>query len=131
MATEANHFTFEGNEISGSLDTSTITGGTQASIRVDGTDVNDVTIERTSRGFEVSGIVSQIPDDRTISVTVFVPAVNIDQNRAAIFAGVALVTTARQSFGGPGLVVGAIHSYDVRPVAGQASTVQSLTAGNC
>jgi hypothetical protein len=126
VTSEANHYSISGVGIRGTVDTSSFTGKPAASLEVDGTSVDDPTLNETERGLEVSGIVSAIPDDRTEYVTVFVPRVGVDDGSATTWTGVALVTTALQSFGGPSLISGARHDYVVRPVGGTAERVEFL-----
>jgi hypothetical protein len=125
MATAANHYVLDGIGILGTIDTTSFGGGPLVSLEVDGIKVQDAELEQTARGFEVSGIVSAVPDDRTVSVTVLVPAVNISASESVTFSGLAVVTTALQSFA-PGLLTGALHEYAARPVAGTAQVVESL-----
>ena len=44
------------------------------------------------------------------------------------FAGFAALTRALTSFGGPRLVAGALHLYELRPVAGLSATPSSPNA---
>jgi hypothetical protein len=130
MATsEANHYVLEGGGVTGTVDTTSFGGAPQLNVEVDGTSLQDPTLEETARGLEVTGVLSVIPDDRTVSATVFLPRVNIGDAPSVAFSGIALVTTALQSFGGPNLVSGAVHSYAVRPVAGTAQSVEFLAGG--
>jgi hypothetical protein len=126
MATtlEANHYTLTGIGIRGSVDTSSITGRPLASVEVDGVEVPSPVVDVTERGIEVAGVVSAVPDDRTVSVLLFLPRLNLEHCESATWSGVALLTTSLQSIGGPQLVRGATHDYAVRPLAGTAEAVQ-------
>jgi hypothetical protein len=126
VTSEANHYSISGVGIRGAVDTSSISGKPVASLEIDGTSVPDLTLDDTERGLEVSGVVSAIPDDRTEYVTVFLPRVGVEDNSAATWTGLALVTTALQSLGGLRLVGGARHEYAVRPVGGTAERVEFL-----
>ena len=126
VRSEASHYSISGVGIHGTVDTSSITGKPVASLEVDGTSVPELTLNETERGLEVSGIVSAIPDDRTEYVTVFLPRVGVEDNSAMPWTGLALVTTALQSLGGPRLIGGARHDYAVRPVGGTAESVEFL-----
>jgi hypothetical protein len=126
VTSDANHYSISGVGILGTVDTSSITGKPVASLEVDGTSVPDLTLNETERGLEVSGIVSAIPDDRTEHVTVFLPGVGVEGNSAMTWTGIALVTTALQSLGGPSRIGGARHDYAVRPVGGTAERVEFL-----
>ena len=130
MATsEANHYVLEGGGVTGTVDTTSFGGPPQLNVEVDGTVLQGPTLEQTARGLEVTGVVSAIPDDRTVSATIFLPRVNIGEEPSVAFSGIALVTTALQSFGGPNLLTGPVHSYAVRPVAGTAQSVDFLVGG--
>jgi hypothetical protein len=130
MATsEANHYVLEGGGVTGTVDTTSFGGGPQLDVAVDGTALQGPTLEETPRGLEVTGVLSAIPDDRTISATLFLPRVNVGEDPSVAFSGIALVTTALQSFGGPNLLSGAVHSYAVRPVAGTAQAVEFVAGG--
>jgi hypothetical protein len=122
---EANHFVFEGKGVSGSVDTTSITGQPIASVTVDGVEGSDAVIETWRLGLTATMHLDGSPDLFTRSVTVVVPQVNVDGTDGEAFEGLAIVVRRRTSIGGPGLVQGAIETYDVRTVNGTASSVRS------
>jgi hypothetical protein len=126
ITAEANHYSISGIGIHGAVDTSSISGEPVASLEVDGTPVPHLSFNDTERGLEVSGVVSAVPDNKTEYVTVFLPRVGVEDNAAVTWTGLALITTALQSFAGPSLIGGARHDYAVRPVGGTAEKVDFL-----
>ena len=121
--TAAQHYTFTGKGLSGVLDLSDISGRPSASLLVDGHKVEPA-IEEKGAGIRLRARVSATPDLETVEIELTLPDVNVPADTAT-FAGVAILTTARTSIGGPGLVRGAVQSYEVRPVAGQATLAES------
>ena len=125
----ANQYTVTGGGVDGVVSITSIGGQPQASLTIDGTAATELTVSETARGIEVTGVVSRVPDDRTVSVAALVPVVRLDDGSPLAWAGIAVVTTERQTIGGPSLLTGAVHAYQVRPVGGLASLVQPLAAG--
>jgi hypothetical protein len=128
-STEANQYTVTGGGIEGVVNTSSITGQPQASLEVDGTPVADLALAQTPRGIEVTGLISQVPDSKTVSLLLFVPVVRLEDGTAEPWAGLGIVITERQSIGGPALLTGPIHAYQARPVGGLATVVEFLGGG--
>jgi hypothetical protein len=65
-----------------------------------------------------------VPDSHTIGICLTIPEVNLSEP-VVTFAGYAALTTAQTTIGGTTLVPGPLHAYELRPVAGTASAVQS------
>lgn len=125
MAFEAaNHYEIVGAGIRAVVDTSGIAGLPVVSLNVDGRPIDGAAVASGPDGLTVDGVVDEIFDKETVLVRLVLPRVNV-AGEEELFAGLALLTTARTSIGGPGLVQGAIHLYDVRPLAGVASVVES------
>ncbi len=122
---EANRFVFEGQGVSGSVDTASITGQPLASVTVEGVEGSDTVVERWRLGWTATAHLDGRPDAFTRSVTVVVPRVNVDGRDGEAFEGLAIVVRRRTSIGGPGLVQGPIETYDVRAINGTASSVRS------
>jgi hypothetical protein len=78
----------------------------------------------TPNGFEVSGVLEQVPDSHTVRITLLLPHVNV-AGKPVRFTGVAIVTTAQTTIGGEPLVDGVVHHYEVRSVSGTAEAVLS------
>ena len=77
---------------------------------------------RTPLGLEVSGLVEQVPDLKTVTVTIVLPVVRLQFGEQVTCSGVALITTTRTSIA-PQILEGALQTYEVRPVAATASAV--------
>ena len=120
----ANHFQISGKGVSGVVDTAGMAGRFVVSVEVDGQPVQDAEVEMTSLGLEVSATISAVPDAQTVYLRVVLPEVNAPDGPVT-FSGFAILATALTSFGGPKLVPGARHLYELRPLAGTASAVQS------
>ena len=121
---QANHYVVTGGGIEAVVDTTSITGRPVVSLTVDGTAIADPSFAVTARGIVVDGIVETIPDSHTISICLTIPEVNLGEPVVA-FAGYAALTTALTTIGGPALVSGSLHLYELRPVAGTASAAES------
>jgi hypothetical protein len=121
----ANHFELAGKGISAVIDTVGVKGEPVVSLEVDGTSINDVSLERCDFGYEISTLVQSAPDGFDIYLRLTFPRVNVDES-AVTFAGFAVLGTARTSIGGPRLVDGVLDLYEIRPVGGTASVVHSL-----
>jgi hypothetical protein len=119
----ANHYVLVGS-IDGIVDTLGVGGAPTVNIRLDGNPLTDGELRDGDDGIEVTALVEQVPDLRTVRLRLIIPRVNVGAD-ATVFAGVALVTTELTTIGGPHLVEGPLHLYDVRPVAGTASAVTS------
>jgi hypothetical protein len=117
----ANHYVLDG-VISGTVDTSSIGGAPAVSLQFRGAEVRDSTLQDSTTGLLVTAPLGARPDLDSQTLMMFLPQVNVTDT-AALFAGVALVVTARTSVGGPRLVRGVVHSYEIHPVVGSASVV--------
>ena len=125
MALElANHYVISGKGIDAVIDTAGITGVPVVSLTVAGRSVTDPAVTTTSQGLVVEAVVDEVPDSHSIEIRLTVPEVNV-ADEPVTFAGFAALTRALTSFGGPRLVAGALHLYELRPVAGTASKVIS------
>jgi hypothetical protein len=116
----AQHYIFAGKGLTGVLDLSSISGRPIASLTVDGHEVIEPSVREKRTGIVLRGQVSATPDLESVEVELLIPHVNLPAE-ADTFAGVAVLTTERTSIAGPRLVEGAVQSYELRPVAGQAS----------
>jgi hypothetical protein len=120
----ANHFEISGKGVTGVIDTAGMAGRSVVSIEVDGHQVQNPEVAVTSLGLEVSATVSAAPDAHAVYLRVVLPAVNAPDGPVA-FSGFAILATALTSFGGPKLVGGQRHLYELRPLVGTASAVQT------
>jgi hypothetical protein len=120
----ANNYVLTGGGVEGTVDTTSITGKPVVDVRVGDRAVDAPELVGTELGLEVRGTLETIPDLREVRLTLILPVVNVD-GAERTFAGVALITTTRTSIGGPRLVDGPLQSYELLPVSGTASAVQS------
>ena len=79
-------------------------------------------------GTLVSVTLEEVPDEHTVTLTLLVPAVNL-QDRQATIDTAAILTTQRTGIGGPALVRGALQTYRVLTLRGTASLVAFLGSG--
>ena len=120
----ANHFDVSGAGIDGAIDLTSLAGNALVSLTVDGRALRDPSLETTREGIVVNAIHEEIPDDHTLLVTLTIPQVNPDSGSQTA-AGFAVLTTARTSIGGPGLVPGPLQLFELRPLTVTASIVES------
>ena len=127
---QANHYELEG-DYDGShvtYDTTSISGEPLLSYKGGGFDVSarggQIRTQEVEAGTLVSIELKAVPDAETVSLSLLLPRVNLGDGPAEIEA-VAIVTTAKTSIGGPGLLTGALDSYEVEKLHGTASQVQS------
>jgi hypothetical protein len=73
-------------------------------------------------GRQVTVTLSAIPDLETVTLTLVVPAINLDGNDGAIRT-FAVITTNRTSIGGPALVKGQLQTYRRIALTGRAEQV--------
>jgi len=121
--TPANHYILVGS-IDGIIDTSGPGGQPVVSIRLDGTPLENAELRDGEDGIEVTALVEQVPDLRTVRLRLIIPRVNVVAG-ATPFPGVALIITGLTTIGGPSLVEGPLQLYDLRPVGGTAEAVQT------
>ena len=121
---QADHYVVTGAGIEAVIDTTSISGRPVVSLTVDDTSIDDPSFAVTPRGIVVDGIVETVPDLRTVTICLTIPEVNLSES-VITFAGYAALTTALTTIGGPSLVPGPVHLYELRPVAGTASAVVS------
>ena len=127
----ANHFVVSGGGIDGVVDTASLTGAGTASLTVDGRELRDPSIDHTFEGLVVKGIYEEAPDAYVISASITIPEVNLDSAAATCTgAGFAVLTRQLTSIGGPRLVSGSLHLFDLRPLAVTASVIQSARSAS-
>lgn len=120
----ANHYEMRGAGVELVVDTSGFGGRPVVSLEVDGTAVPAAMLSQTSHGLVVEGVVEEVEDGDSLLARLHLPWVNLADGVVTV-AGFALLTRSRSSIGGPGLVEGPLHLYDLRPLAGTAGVVPS------
>jgi len=78
--------------------------------------------QKTEMGTMVTVTLESVPDLRVTTLTLIVPAINLDGS-ARDFKTIAIRTTSKTTIGGPRLVKGPIQSYKVIDLKGTASSV--------
>jgi hypothetical protein len=73
-------------------------------------------------GQQVTVIIEQIPDLRTVTFTLLLPTINLDEPESH-FRTIGIIATHRTSIGGPDLVKGALQTYRLRELKGAAQLV--------
>lgn len=122
--TSANRYEVSGPGISGVIDITGVTGEPVVSVDVDGRTFSEGSVRADEFGLRVIVIVDEVDDGNSVQLDLVLPEVNVS-DRPVPVAGFAVLVTRRSSFGGPGLVEGALQLYDSRPVSAMASAVQS------
>ena len=117
----ANHYELDG-VVAGTVDTSSISGEPVVSLRIGGLPVKQAQLRSSPAGLQIDGTLDARPDLDSRSALILLPVINVEDSPVA-FPGIALVVTARTSVGGRNLVGGVVHSYEIHPLAGQASVV--------
>lgn len=126
MGLQANHYEIADGGIDAIVDTAGFAGDPVASVTFDGQALDGPTVQRGREGWEVAATIQVVNDGWTTSLRLVVPDVNLDDDGTAVdVEGYAVVLTERDSIGGPGLVQGAIQSYDLRRFSATASIVES------
>jgi len=82
----------------------------------------DIRQSNSEIGQQVTVTVEQIPDNHITTLTLLLPAVNLEGNETP-FRSIAIFTNHRTSIGGPGMVKGALQTYQVEDLAGMATKV--------
>jgi hypothetical protein len=82
-----------------------------------------IRVLRSEIGTLVSVTLEQVPDLHTITLTLLLPAINLQGTRATIGTE-AILTTQRTSIGGPALVQGTLQTYRVLRLQGTARLVE-------
>jgi hypothetical protein len=121
---DANHYVFEGNGISGVVDTASTDGRPTASITVDGTGTSAFKFELGKLGWSASANLDGEVHRFSRSVTIVLPGVHCDGGAEA-FEGIAILVRRRSGIDGSRHVRGPIESYEVRTISGRASVVQA------
>jgi hypothetical protein len=74
-------------------------------------------------GTLVTVTLEAIPDLRVVTLTLLLPEIHLPSSGRAAFTTMAIVTTARTTIGGPGLINGAVQSYRTLTLRGTAQFV--------
>jgi hypothetical protein len=73
-------------------------------------------------GQQVTVTIEQIPDLRTVTFTLLIPTINLDESEIR-FRTIGIIVTHQTTIGGPDLVKGALQTYRVKELMGRAQSV--------
>ena len=123
---QQNLFVVKGNGIEITYSTSSVGGPSllsykdrQRTLRFQGDEICQLD---TEIGQQVTVIIEQIPDLRTVTFTLLLPTINLDE-RESRFRTIGIITTHWDSIGGPDLVKGALQTYRLKELKGTAQLV--------
>ena len=77
----------------------------------------------TEFAVQVTVTIEAVPDTRSVTLTLLLPAINLPDGRESPVETLAIVTTSLTSIGGPRLVKGQIQSYETITLTGEAQAV--------
>jgi len=124
---EANHFELAYGDTRVRYDTTSLTGSPQFSYSSPHGDKTfegkEIRTEHTALGTQVTGVLKQVPDGDTLTVTLIVPSVRLDGSGPEPVSTFLVITTNRETIAGP--PVGADQLYEVVSLDGTAASVQS------
>lgn len=128
-AVTPNLFTFNArrDDTQAVFSTTSITGQPQFSYHDDSRDISatgdEITVERTALGTEVTITVETVPDLHTVTATLVLPDLGGLSRPVTHFATFLVLTENRTSIGGPALITGALQRYTVVKGRGTAQRV--------
>jgi hypothetical protein len=125
---DANQFEVEGYGVRITYSKSSFAGGPRFSYRDKERSLDfsgsEIRVEATGAlGDLVTVTIEEVPDLRTVTVTLLVPKVNIPDTKESPFETEAVFTTNHTTIGGPSLVQGQLKSYKSVRLAGTAQQV--------
>lgn len=130
-----NLYEFAGRNISIGYSTSSITGEslltfTRSTGRQRHFAGDEIIVEETVMGQFVTVALRQISDLKTVSLTVLIPAIVLEDGESTLFETRAFFTSHHTTIAGPDLVDGPLQTYFSPPLTGQASAVDFLASDN-
>ena len=75
-------------------------------------------------GMLITVTLEVIPDLHTLTLTLLIPQINLDEGNESSFSTQAILTTHLTSIGGPNLVKGPLQTYEVVALEGTARLVE-------
>jgi hypothetical protein len=122
---DVNHFELWGKGIHVSYSTTSLDGRQRFHYQAYGTEKSfagdEIRVAESELGRTVTVTVSQVPDLRTETFSILIPAINMFAGDTQVkFTSVGIHTTHHTSIGGPHLVKGALASYDGVDLVGVA-----------
>jgi hypothetical protein len=128
LALSPNLFELQGKDTQITYSTSSVAGVPQLNYQTPSLNLNfsytDIRARDTEIGREITVTLEQTPDLQTITLTLFLPTINLPPEATENpIETVAIITTARTSIGGPNLVDGQLQTYDTLDLQGTARLV--------
>jgi hypothetical protein len=122
-----NHFELAGGYTEITYDTTSFTGQALLHYKDQERDLNftgdDIDLQDTAIGTLVTVTLETIPDLHTLTLSLVVPQINLNQGNESPFSTLAVLTTNHTSIGGPNLVDGPLQTYEAVALEGTASLV--------
>lgn len=84
----------------------------------------EIKTTKTPIGTLVTVLIETVPDLKTVTFSLALPDVNLQQSTKVNIKTVGILTTSKMSIGGPNLVKGAVQAYKVVTLSGTAKAVQ-------
>ena len=85
---------------------------------------SDIKITKTPIGTLVTVLVETVPDLKTVTFSLALPDVNLQQSTKVNIKTIGILTTSKTSIGGTNLVKGAVQVYKVVTLSGTAKAVK-------
>ena len=125
--TEPNLYELQGGNLRVTYSTTSITGKPIFSFQQGRKTLsftgNDIQTVKTSIGTLVTVTIEAVADLKTVTFSLLLPAVNLQQKKKVNIKTIGILTTSKTSIGGPKLVAGALQTYKVVALRGSASAV--------
>ena len=87
-------------------------------------DKNQIQTAKIPIGSLVTVTVETVPDLKTITFSLLLPDVNMQESTKVSIKAVGILTTSKTSLGGPKIVKGAVQAYKVASLSGNARFVR-------
>jgi hypothetical protein len=129
-STKPDHYVLQGeyDDTQLTYDTTSITGEPLLSYKDGKYDVSkrgdEIRTQDLGLGTLVTVTLEAVPDANAVHLSVLIPEINLSDGPTE-FETVAILTTTRSGFAGPGLLTGALQSYETKALRGTASQVES------
>ncbi|MBT4521985.1 MAG: carboxypeptidase regulatory-like domain-containing protein [Halieaceae bacterium] len=128
LPSQPNHYVFAGKNVSVEYTTSSIDDTPQLHYRRGSNGVrtfsgDEIRATKTEVGQLVTLSLRQIPDLKTTTFTLLIPAVNVNEQGPVLFETTAFITNHHTTIAGPALVDGPIQTHFMQSLLAQASQV--------
>lgn len=121
---EPNEYELSRDDITLTYSTTSFAGPPSFSFRDAGREFHfsgeQIRTRATDLGTEVTVTLENIPDDRTVTLTLLVPAINLGEEKEVPFDTAAIETTSHTTIGGTRSITGPLQTYRVIELHGIA-----------